>query len=108
MDPGPCPKIYLEAARMGTSIAILAWMAIPMLTNEPSHHPFEIEVPDETHCEGLQMTGNQGIRFANQQQHQLETLPRVSISGLEPENRQNLAERFNQRLSLTRPSSARP
>jgi len=74
-------------------------MAIPLLANEPSHHPFEIEQPDETLYEGLQMTGNQGIRFANQQQHQFETLPRVSISGLEPEKRQALAERFNQKLA---------
>ncbi len=84
----------------GTSIALSPCVAIPCFVNEPSHHPFELEQPDEKLYEGLQMTGNQGLRFANQQQHQFETLPRTGISGLPPEKREELAIEFNRKLSL--------
>lgn len=79
-------------------------MAIPKLapghvTWEPSHHEFEMEQPYEELYEPLQMTGNQGLRFKNQQQHQFEAMPRVSIAGLEPEKRQAKAEAFNRKLA---------
>ena len=74
-------------------------MAIQTFAKEPSHHPFELENPNEELYEGLQMTGNQGLRFKNQQQHQFETLPRVGISGLDESRREEMAIRFNQRLA---------
>jgi hypothetical protein len=77
-------------------------MAIPKVGQkvvaEPSHHAFEIEQPYEELYEGLQMTGNQGLRIKNQEQHEFETLPRVGIRGLEPEKREELAIRFNRIL----------
>ena len=75
-----------------------AFMAIPFFVNEPSHHPFELEQPDERLYEGHQMTGLQGIRFANQQQRQFETLPRVGVSGLPPETRESKAIELNREL----------
>ena len=74
-------------------------MAIQNFAKEPSHHSFELEQPGEQLYEGLQMTGNQGLRFKNQQQHQFETLPRVGVSGLDPEQREEMAIRFNRRLA---------
>ena len=74
-------------------------MAIPFFVNEPSHHPFELEQPDERLYEGHQATGLQGIRFANQQQRQFETLPRFGISGMPEETREALAIELNQKLS---------
>jgi hypothetical protein len=72
------------------------------VVKEPSHHEFEIEQPYEELCSGLQMTGNQGIRFKSQQQHQMETLPRSSIKGLEPERREEIARAFNAKLNVSR------
>ena len=77
-------------------------MAIPLFVNEPSHHPFELEQPGETLFQGLQMTGNQGLRFANQQQHQMETLPRTGVSGLPPETREQRAVELNHKLARGR------
>lgn len=74
-------------------------MAIPLYVNEPSHHPFELEQPDERLYEGHQMTGLQGIRFANQQQRQFETLPRTGVSGLPEDTREELAVELNRKLS---------
>jgi len=68
------------------------------VVKEPSHHEFEIEQPYEELYASLQMTGNQGIRFTSQQQHQMETLPRSSIKGLEPERREKIAEEFNAKV----------
>jgi hypothetical protein len=69
------------------------------VVKEPSHHAFEIEQPYEELYEGLQMTGNQGLHFANQQQHQMETLPRSSIKGLDPKARELVAIRMNEKLN---------
>ena len=74
-------------------------MAIQNFAKEPSHHLFELEQPDEQLFEGHQMSGTQGIRFKNQQQHQFETLPRVGVTGLDPEQREDRAIRFNRELA---------
>jgi hypothetical protein len=74
-------------------------MSIPHIANEPSHHEFEIEIPGEVLVCPLQMVGNQGIRYANQQQRQMETMPRVTIAGLPSVKREEIAIQFNRKLA---------